>query len=148
MRLPSKRHLVAGCAVFVACAGGDDRDAADAGTPRAGATAASTGDVSRGAPAASALVALGDSVFHGQVAGGLCVTCHGPDAKGTQLGPNLTDDEWLNGDGTEASIASVVTNGVATPKEYPSPMPPKGGGSLTDAQIRAVAAYVASLGAS
>jgi mono/diheme cytochrome c family protein len=90
------------------------------------------------------IVALGDSIFHGQVAGGICYTCHGPDAKGTQLGPNLTDMEWLNGDGSEEFIVRTVTNGVPAPKKYPGMMPPMGQ-MLSPDQVRAVAAYVYSL---
>jgi mono/diheme cytochrome c family protein len=39
-----------------------------------------------------------------------------------------------------------VTNGVPQPKEHPAPMPPKGGAQLSDDQVKAVAAYVYSLG--
>ena len=93
-----------------------------------------------------AQLALGDSVFHGRVGGALCFVCHGPGGKGvTGLGPNLTDKEWLNADGSLPSIEKVVTEGVAKPKKAPAPMPPKGGGQLTDVQIKAAAAYVYSL---
>ena len=92
-------------------------------------------------------LALGDSVYHGRVGGALCYVCHGSAGKGvTGIGPNLTDREWLNGDGTAEAIAKVITEGVAKPKKAPAPMPPKGGGQLTDAQIKAAAAYVHSLG--
>ncbi len=99
------------------------------------------------APAASlAELALGDSVFHGRVGGALCYVCHGPAGKGVPgLGPNLTDKEWVNGDGTLAFIEKVVEEGVAKPKKMPAPMPPKGGGQLNAAQIKAAAAYVWSL---
>ena len=40
---------------------------------------------------------VGKAIFTGK---GLCAACHGPDAKGTALAPNLTDDEWLHADGT------------------------------------------------
>lgn len=92
-----------------------------------------------------AMVALGDSIFHGQAAGGTCFTCHGADEKGTTLAPNLTDKVWIDGDGTYNYIVQRVTTGVPQPKQYPAPMPPKGGANLTDAQVRAVAAYVYSL---
>lgn len=93
-----------------------------------------------------AQVALGDSVYHGRVGGALCYVCHGPNGKGVDgVGPNLTDKEWLNADGTLSSIEKVVTDGVAKPRKAPAPMPPKGGGQLTDAHIKAVAAYVYSL---
>ncbi|MGH7637352.1 MAG: c-type cytochrome [Gemmatimonadaceae bacterium] len=92
-------------------------------------------------------LALGRQIFQGQAAGGLCQTCHGMDAKGTQLGPDLTDANWLNTDGTLAGITQVIRTGVATPKQYPGPMPPMGGSQLTDDQITAVAEYVKSLSA-
>lgn len=93
-----------------------------------------------------ALVALGDSVFHGRVGGALCYVCHGPGGKGMAgLGPNLTDKEWLNADGSIASIEKVVTEGIPKPKKAPAPMPPKGGGQLSETQIKAAAAYVYSL---
>jgi mono/diheme cytochrome c family protein len=90
-------------------------------------------------------VALGDSIFHGQVAGGTCTACHGQDATGTAVAPNLTDAQWLNGDGSYGFIVKTVTTGVPKPKEHPAPMPPKGGAQLTDDQVKAVAAYVFSL---
>lgn len=99
------------------------------------------------APDASpATLALGDSIFHGKVGGALCYVCHGPAAKGVPgLGPDLTDKEWLNADGTLESIAKIVESGVPKPKKMPAPMPPKGGGQLNPAQVKAAAAYVHSL---
>ena len=92
------------------------------------------------------MIALGDSIFHGRIAGGTCAVCHGQDAKGTAgLAPDLTDAKWLNGDGSYAFIVGVVQKGVASPKESPAPMPPMGGANLTPEQVRAVAAYVYSL---
>lgn len=96
-------------------------------------------------PASAQQVALGDSIFHGQVAGGTCTACHGQDAKGTVIAPDLTDGQWLNGDGSYEFIVNTVTNGVPAPKQHPAPMPPKGGAALTDDQVKAVAAYVYSL---
>jgi len=98
-------------------------------------------------PAASpATLSLGDSVFHGKVGGALCYVCHGPAGKGVPgLGPNLTDKEWVNGDGSLPFIEKTVTEGVAKPRKMPAPMPPKGGGQLNEAQIKAAAAYVWSL---
>lgn len=91
------------------------------------------------------LIALGDSIFHGQVAGGTCTACHGQDAKGTAVAPDLTDQQWINIDGSYESIVQLVTNGVPQPKQHPAPMPPKGGAALNDEQVKAVAAYVYSL---
>jgi mono/diheme cytochrome c family protein len=90
-------------------------------------------------------IALGDSIFHGQVAGGTCTACHGQDAKGTAVAPDLTDSKWINGDGSYQFIVNTITNGVLKPKEHPAPMPPKGGATLTDDQVKAVAAYEYSL---
>ena len=93
-----------------------------------------------------AMLALGDSVFHGRAGAALCYVCHGPAGKGvTGLGPNLTDTEWLNGDGSVAFIEKTVETGVPKPKKAPAPMPPKGGGQLNEVQVKAVAAYVYSL---
>lgn len=98
------------------------------------------------APSA-AEIALGDSVFHGRVGGALCFVCHGPAGKGVNgLGPSLTDKEWLNADGSLPSLQKVILEGVPKPRKMPAPMPPKGGGQLSDAQVRAAAAYVWSLG--
>jgi mono/diheme cytochrome c family protein len=89
---------------------------------------------------------LGDSIFHGQAGGGTCHVCHGQDAKGSAVGPNLTDSEWLNNDGTLAGITGTITSGVPKPKKAPAPMPPMGGASLNPDQVKAVATYVHSLG--
>jgi len=92
------------------------------------------------------LIAMGDSIFHGQAGGGTCYVCHGQDAKGSAVGPNLTDGEWLNTDGTLAGITGTIKSGVPQPKKAPAPMPPMGGASLSDDQVKAVATYVHSLG--
>jgi ubiquinol-cytochrome c reductase cytochrome c subunit len=89
------------------------------------------------------MVSQGQAIFAGA---GNCFTCHGMDAKGTALAPNLTDAEWLNIDGTHPAIVTLVKTGVATPKSHPAPMPAMGGASLTDDQVNQVAAYVWSLG--
>ena len=93
-----------------------------------------------------AAVALGKKVFEGKAGGAICFTCHGMNAKGMPgLGPDLTDDSWLHGDGSVAFVDSIVRNGVAKPKQSAAPMPPKGGANLNDEQVKAVVAYVQSL---
>ena len=93
-----------------------------------------------------AMVARGDSVFHGHAGGGTCFVCHGANAKGTEgLAPDLTSGKWLNGDGSFHSIMQTVEQGVPKPKQAAAPMPPAGGAPLTPADIRAVAAFVYSL---
>ncbi len=95
--------------------------------------------------ATQAMVALGDHIFHGQVASGTCTACHGPNGKGTPLGPDLTGNKWLWSDGSLAGITKTITRGVMQPKQYRSPMPPNGGSSLDPKQSKAVAAYVWAL---
>jgi mono/diheme cytochrome c family protein len=93
-----------------------------------------------------AMIALGDSIYHGRVAGGTCLACHGQTAKGVPgLAPDLTDAAWLHGDGSLASILDIVDKGVPKPKEAAAPMLPSGGARLSPAQKRAVAAYVYTL---
>jgi cbb3-type cytochrome c oxidase subunit III len=84
----------------------------------------------------------GKAIFEGK---GICHVCHGPDAKGTPLAPNLTDAEWLHSDGSLDGITKTIKAGVASPKKHPAPMPPLGGAQLTDAEVQAVARYVFSL---
>ena len=107
---------------------------APAATPTAGAAPA-------GATAED--VEAGQAIFIGT---GNCFSCHGADAKGTALAPNLTDAEWINVGGTFAEIQTIVKNGVPTPKSHPAAMPAMGGATLTDDQVRQVGAYVWSLG--
>lgn len=86
----------------------------------------------------------GRQLFSGQ---GACQACHGPNGSGSQLGPDLTDDQWLHVSGPDVEeLAGVIRSGVAQPVEHPAPMPPMGGASLDDEQVQALAAYVASIG--
>ena len=88
------------------------------------------------------MVAKGKKVFSGA---GLCLACHGPDGKGT-IGPNLTDKEWLHVDGSFEQIVKLVLSGVdQAASKTGQIMPPKGGSSINEADVRAVAAYVWTL---
>jgi glucose/arabinose dehydrogenase/mono/diheme cytochrome c family protein len=89
---------------------------------------------------------LGARIFGGQEGGATCAACHGSNAKGTALGPNLTSGRWLWGDGSLAAITHTIEEGVSEPKEYRSPMPPMGGARLSKQDLDAVAAYVWALG--
>jgi mono/diheme cytochrome c family protein len=107
---------------------------------------ASASDNNAAAPAPAGitpeLIAQGDKVFHGP---GNCYACHGTNAQGA-VGPNLTDAEWLHSKGSFEEIVAQVTSGV--PKEESKsgiPMPAKGGSSISDDDVKAVAAYVYSL---
>lgn len=88
------------------------------------------------------VVARGDTVFHDNA----CAACHGADAKGSPLGPDLTAGTWAWSDGSVAGIRETIAKGVLAPKQYRSPMPPRGAASLSDDDLDAVAAYVWSLG--
>jgi mono/diheme cytochrome c family protein len=92
------------------------------------------------------MVALGDRVYHGQVGGAGCAGCHGSDAKGTPLGPDLTNGKWRWDDGSLPAITRTIIDGVPKPKQYMGVMPPLGGAQLSSAEASAVAAYVWALG--
>jgi glucose/arabinose dehydrogenase/mono/diheme cytochrome c family protein len=111
--------------------------------PDAGAAAAGKLHVPPGATAET--VALGNRIFHGEVAGAACTGCHGDSGQGTVLGPNLTSKNWLWSDGSYAGITKTITDGVSQPRQFRSPMPPMGGAQLTADQVSAVAAYVWSI---
>jgi len=73
------------------------------------------------------MVARGDRLYHGNT----CVGCHGSNAEGTPLGPDLTKGKWLWGDGSLAAISRTITEGVANPKEHTGVMPPMGRAALS-----------------
>ena len=122
--------------------------AADTGAAKSADTgkAVASGGGGGGGGGDAKLIALGDSIFHGQAGGGTCYVCHGQDAHGSAVAPNLTDGEWLHNDGTLSGITGTIKSGVPQPKKAPAPMPPMGGASLSDDQVKAVATYVHSLG--
>lgn len=89
-----------------------------------------------------ARIKAGSTIFSGK---GNCSTCHKGDGTGTPLGPDLTDQTWINVSGDYSSIIENVRNGVQLPIEHPTPMPAMGGGKLTEEELCEVAAYVWSL---
>lgn len=96
------------------------------------------GEVPKGMTMAE--VKEGANIYH---TSGNCYTCHGVDGKGTALGPNQTDQIWLDATGgTYANILKTVKDGVPQPKKHPAPMPPMGGAQLTTQQLHDVAAYI------
>ena len=106
------------------------------------ASSSATGAAPDGPEAREGLAERGAAIYTGA---GRCAVCHGALGLGTPMGPNLTDDEWLHGDGSIESIRSVIEAGVAQPKVFSRPMLPKGGTSLSDEDLRAVVSYVWSL---
>jgi mono/diheme cytochrome c family protein len=145
--------LAAAAAVVVSACGGDAAEQAtpgaepDTGAPEAPAQPQQpqqpTGgaDVELPAGVTQEMVAQGNQIFNEQI----CFSCHGANGVGTVLGPALTDQEWLNTDGSYEGIMTVVRNGVAEPVQFAAPMPPMGGIQLNDEQVQQVAAYVYSL---
>lgn len=132
---------------LVACGGGGDAGG-DAATPPpapppAAAPPAAPAAVELPAGVTQDMVTQGQAIFSGA---GLCSTCHAPDGSGGPLAPNLRDQTWLNiASGTYDEIVGVVTSGVAEPQEHPAPMPARGGSTISDDQVRQVAAYVYTL---
>jgi cytochrome c oxidase cbb3-type subunit 3 len=90
------------------------------------------------------MIENGASTYRGE---GLCHACHGQQGKGIpNLGADLTDDEWLHSDGSLDGIIATITNGVSGDEStVGTSMPPKGGSSIGEDKIKAVAAYVWSL---
>lgn len=89
-------------------------------------------------------VRQGERIYAGP---GYCATCHGERGRGVRgVGSDLTDDRWLHLDGSYRAIVRVVREGIPAERSRVGlPMPAKGGGSLTDEQVAAVAAYVWTL---
>ncbi len=141
-----------GLAVLTACSGGE------AGSQEAAAGATSEAQTAEGAPAEGTIqqemelpegvtmemVTQGKEVFAGA---GVCYVCHGAEGQGMPgLGANLADDEWIHSDGSYEGIAETIMNGVgASESTSGSAMAAKGGGGITDDQVRQVAAYVWTL---
>jgi mono/diheme cytochrome c family protein len=110
-------------------------------TERTPAPAPASGP-SAGAAVSPELIAQGDKIFHGA---GNCYACHGSNGEGL-VGPNLTDAEWIHSKGTLDDIVAQVDHGVSKEESKSGiPMPPRGGGTISDDDVKAVAAYVYSL---
>ncbi|MEY2688121.1 MAG: hypothetical protein RL375_2319, partial [Pseudomonadota bacterium] len=71
-----------------------------------------------------------------------CAGCHGSDARGSKGFPNLTDTDWLGGDGGLDYIVTTVTAGRQ------GMMPPMGAAVGTPEDVKNVANYVLSLSGS
>lgn len=119
------------------------------GAPLAGSAPPSgamdgAGEGESGGAFTDAMVEEGREIYAGV---GICAACHGPDATGA-IGPNLTDAEWLIGDGDYEQLVAQILEGVSAAEAtntLGAIMPPKGGSAITEAQVRAVAAYVWTL---
>ncbi|HEY3285679.1 MAG TPA: c-type cytochrome [Gemmatimonadaceae bacterium] len=142
MRHMVRSSLVALTLVAAACGGAAESSADTAAAAPAASVDPATLDPKSITPQE---LALGDSLFHGLIGATSCQACHGPDAKGGTVAPNLTDSTWLHSDGSFGAIYHQIETGVPQPKQYLGVMPPFGGAPLTPEKHRAVAAYVYSL---
>jgi cytochrome c oxidase cbb3-type subunit 3 len=84
-----------------------------------------------------AAMAIGQRLFMNT-----CAACHGSDAKGSKGFPNLTDSDWLGGDGSPEYIEQTITNGRQ------GVMPPMIGAIGNEQDAHNVANYVLSLSGS
>jgi len=85
-------------------------------------------------------VARGREVFHGV---GSCSTCHGLEGVGTDSGAPLAQGVWLHGEDTFEGILSRVVHGIPRAvSTRGTTMPMRGWSTLSDQQVRDVAAYV------
>lgn len=80
---------------------------------------------------------------------GSCMRCHGEGGSGGRWAPDLTDAEWVQGDGSLENIGEIIFWGVRR-RDFADPtrrfeMNPAGGMDLEMEQIAALTAYVWSL---
>lgn len=83
-----------------------------------------------------------------QLFGDNCAACHGMDGTGRSNYPDLTDNDWLWGDGSPETIAETLRVGINARHEETrmSMMPAFGADAmLTRPEVRQVAQYVYSL---
>jgi len=85
-------------------------------------------------------VARGRELFHGA---GNCSACHGVEGVGTDSGAPLAQGVWLHGEDSYEGILSRVVHGI--PMETSTrgtAMPMRGWNTLSNQEVRDVAAYV------
>lgn len=76
---------------------------------------------------------LGASVYQGK-----CLACHGAKGEGL-IGPNLTDEYWIHGDGTIKGLEQVIAKGV------PEKGMPPWESVISSDELKAVTVYLKSL---
>ncbi|MXX60583.1 MAG: c-type cytochrome [Holophagales bacterium] len=81
--------------------------------------------------------------------GGTCPVCHHWEGQGNRRGPDLTDEEWLHGDGSLAAVRTAIETGFrhGTGRRFRGKyeMWPLGGMELDESDVDALTAYVWSL---
>jgi mono/diheme cytochrome c family protein len=88
------------------------------------------------------MVAQGETLYGSS---GNCIACHAATGTGTPLAPALNEPSWIHIDGSFEDLVRIIADGVPVPAQYPAAMPPRGGGAITDEQVRQIAAYVYTL---
>ncbi len=80
---------------------------------------------------------------------GTCPVCHHWEGQGNRRGPDLTDDEWLHGDGSPAAVRQAIETGFrhGASRRFRGKyeMWPFGGMELDEPDVDALTAYVWSL---
>jgi mono/diheme cytochrome c family protein len=85
-------------------------------------------------------VARGRELFHGA---GNCAACHGVEGVGTDSGAPLAQGVWLHGEDSYEGILSRVVHGIPMKESTRgTAMPMRGWNTLSDREVRDVAAYV------
>lgn len=107
-----------------------------------GGGAAEIPQLAAGAPAGVTQEMVEEGAQH---YGTICSACHGPGGAGTPAGPALNDGQWIHISGAFEEIDRIIHAGVPNPREHPAAMPPLGGGSFNDEQVRQISAYVFAL---
>lgn len=79
------------------------------------------------------LASAGKAIYDGK-----CSACHALDGGGL-VGPNLTDNAWINGDGSAVPVYKVIRDGINA-----KGMPPWGP-ILSEDELKQVSAYVLAL---
>jgi mono/diheme cytochrome c family protein len=140
------RRLFALLAIALTAACGEKSPPADSSMDTGAAQPAAAAGSFDPATITPAMLALGDSLYHGLIGATSCQACHGPDGTQGTVAPNLVDADWLHSDGSWEGIFKTVVAGVSAPKQFTTVMPPYGGAPMSVDQTRAVAAYVYKLG--
>lgn len=143
MRRSAYRLLVGSLAIVLAGCGDAPQEGAPDGQPAEGVLDTLAVDEAPDTPARASEAVSGEAVYAAN-----CALCHGEDGRGQGqaaigLEPppaDFNDSEWKTGDGSLPAIRNTIENG--------SPGTAMIGwkGTLTDAEIDAVARYVQAFG--
>ncbi len=85
-------------------------------------------------------ISRGKALFYGAAR---CDRCHGLGGRGTPYGPDLADAIWWHGPGSYEWLVREVSHGIPSNLTVTGdPMPAAERMNLSEAEVRAVAAYV------